>query len=152
MERQRATLCNVDAYLREREQRQTDGESEEDGGDGFIGVEAAIHVATVAEQANDDNFRYPSDWKRDVGERARRVYDWWRVIMNDNRGVPTFQEAVTVRLIATTTTQVSSAAVERVFSQLTFIRRAVGDLATQQVLETRAFVRCNNSMGDDFTA
>lgn len=111
-------------------------------------MEAAIQAATVAEQANDDNFRYPSDWKQDVGERARRVYDWWRVIMNENRGVTTFQEAV--RLIATT--QVSSAAVERVFSQLTFIRRAIGDLSTQQVLETRAFVRCNNSMGDDFTA
>jgi hypothetical protein len=42
--------------------------------------------------------------------------------MNEKRGLPTFQEAV--RAIATT--QVSSAAVERVFSQLTFIRPGHG--------------------------
>jgi hypothetical protein len=42
------------------------------------------------------------------------------------KGVPTFQEGV--RAIATT--QVSSAAVEQVFSQLTFIRRVIGNSAT----------------------
>jgi hypothetical protein len=89
------------------------------------GRQQKLHAAAEASDNDNNNFRY-SDWKQDVGERARRIYDWWRVVMNEKRGVPTFQEAV--RAIATT--QVSSAAVERVFSQLTFIRRVIGDSAT----------------------
>ena len=69
--------------------------------------------------------------------------------MNEKKSsIPTFQEAV--RIIATV--QVSSAAVERVFSQLTFIRRAVGDITCREVMETRAFVRCNGNLLDDFAA
>ena len=43
--------------------------------------------------------------------------------------------------------QSSSAAAERIFSQLTFIRRAVGDNTLRFVMELRAFVRCNNGLG-----
>jgi hypothetical protein len=145
-DRQRATLFNVDAHLRQQEEEGSNDEAED--GDGYVGVEEAVRDAMLAEDNDNsnNNFRY-SDWKHDVGERARRIYDWWRVVMNEKRGVSKFQEAV--RIIATT--QVSSAAVERVFSQLTFIRRAIGDLATREVLETRAYVRCNNDMGGDFT-
>ena len=93
------------------------------------------------------DFRY-SDWKQDVGERSRRIYDWWRVVMNEKRGLAFFQKAI--RLIVTV--QVSSAAVERVFSRLTFIRHAIGDKATRDVLETRAFVRCNtDDLLEDFS-
>ena len=50
--------------------------------------------------------------------------------------------------------QKSSAAVERVFSQLTFIRRAraVGDKTVRQMLELelRALIRCNNGLEDNF--
>ena len=55
-----------------------------------------------------------------------------------------------LRLIVTV--QVSSAAVERVFSQLTFIRRAIGDKATRDVLETGAFIRCNGNSVEDYSA
>ena len=67
--------------------------------------------------------------------------------MNERKdSVPTFQEAV--RLVAIS--QVSSAAVERVFSQLTFIRCAVGDNTSRDVMELRAFIHCNNDLVDDF--
>ena len=56
-----------------------------------------------------------------------------------------------LRLIVTV--QVSSAAVERVFSQFTFILRAIGDKATRDyVLETRAFIRCNGYLVEDYSA
>ena len=45
--------------------------------------------------------------------------------------VPTFQQAV--RLISTS--QASSVAVERVFSQLTFIKRVLGDDTSGDVLQ-----------------
>jgi hypothetical protein len=35
-------------------------------------------------------------------------------------------------------------------SLLSFVQ-VMGDSATREVLETRAFVRCNNKMGGDFT-
>ena len=54
-------------------------------------------------------------------------------------------EALVVCLI-----QPSSAAAERVFSQLTFIRRVVGDNTLQDILELRAFIRCNKGLGNDF--
>ena len=60
--------------------------------------------------------------------------------------IPSFYKAV--RLIVLT--QVSSAAVERVFSQLTFIRRIVGDSIVGDMLQLRTFLRCNNGQGSDF--
>jgi hypothetical protein len=81
-QRQRATLFIVDAYLCEQEQIGKSGEEVEER-QGFIGVEEALHAAAEASDNNDNNnFRY-SDWKQDVGERARRIYDWWRVVMNE---------------------------------------------------------------------
>ena len=60
--------------------------------------------------------------------------------MNERKTeVPKFQ--IAARLVATV--QVSSASVERVFSQLTFIRRVVGDTTSSDVLESRALVRCH---------
>ena len=146
-DQQRATLFNVDAYLREAENEGINITEAAGEGDGFTGVEAAILAAAEDADIGDDNFHF-SDWKQDVGERSRRVYEWWRVVMNEKKGLQFFQKAV--RLIVTV--QVSSAAVERVFSQLTFIRRAIGDKATRDVLETRAFIRCNGNLVEDYSA
>ena len=63
------------------------------------------------------------------------------------KNVPCFQKAV--RLVVLT--QPSSAASERVFSQLTFTRRMVGDQTCGEMLELRALLRCNNGLRDDFT-
>ena len=46
--------------------------------------------------------------------------------------------------------QPSSAPCERVFSQLTFIRKTVGDNILGENLELRALIRCNNNLRDDF--
>ena len=46
--------------------------------------------------------------------------------------------------------QAFSAAVERVFSQLTLIRRVVGDKTVQDLLELRAFYRCNDGLEGDY--
>ena len=58
------------------------------------------------------------------------------------------EEKAAIRILATV--QVSSAATERVFSQLTFIRRAVGDKTLQDLMELRSYIRCNNGLEDDF--
>ena len=48
--------------------------------------------------------------------------------------------------------QVSSAAIERVFSRLTFIHRAVGDNnnTCKDMMELRTSIRCNNGLGSNF--
>ena len=51
----------------------------------------------------------------------------------------------TIRILATV--PVSSAATERVFSQLTFIRRAVGDKTLHDLMELQSYIRCNNGLG-----
>ena len=67
--------------------------------------------------------------------------------MNERKdSVPFFLKAA--KLVAIV--QVSSAAIERVFSQLTFIRRAVGDNTNKDMMELRAYIRCNNNLGGDF--
>ena len=113
--------------------------------------DAAVPFETIEETLNvavkDVKEPKELDWKQDVGERSRRIYEWWRVIMNERKHcIPNFQQAV--RLVATV--QASSAAVERVFSQLTFIRRAVGDRTSSDVMEMRAFIRCNSSKVNDY--
>ena len=55
---------------------------------------------------------------------------------------------LTVRLIATV--QTSSAASERVFFQLNFIKRVVGDNTLQDLLELRCLLRCNNGLDNDY--
>ena len=90
-----------------------------------------------------------TDWKKDMGERSRRVYDWWRMLLNEKQGdVPAFKKAV--KLLACV--QVSSAFVERVFSQLAFIWRVAGDSASRDVLELRTLIRVNNGLMEDYCA
>ena len=159
------TLRNVDQHLRERdgtgldifvdfEDENEEGEPEEelniDGDDAPIGsIDDTLQAASAVE-IDDDNFRIVDDWKQDVGERSRRIFDWWRMLMNERKlDLPHFQEAV--KLLATS--QTSSAAVERVFSQLTYTRKAVGDKTSSEALEARAFVRCHNDeMIDSFNS
>ena len=90
-----------------------------------------------------------ADWKKDMGERSRRVYDWWQMLLNEKSGsLPKFEKAV--KLLALV--QVSSAFVERVFSQLTFIRRAIGDSASRDVMELRTLICVNNGLMENYRA
>jgi hypothetical protein len=81
------------------------------------------------------------DWKCDPGERARRIYEWWKVRLIANpAGFHFFLEALR-RLVLT---QVSSAAVERVFSLLKRIVDSCGHNILEDGLEARMMVKCNN--------
>ena len=142
--RQRATLKNIDNHLRQKEE---EGEVDYDFESAFGSIEDMVHSAGEDEDDIGQDSSGHTDWKQDIGERSRRIYDWWRTVMNERNGtIPCFEEAV--RLVAVV--QVSNAAVERVFSQLTFIRRAVGDATLRDVMELRAFIRCNSGLEGDF--
>ena len=68
--------------------------------------------------------------------------------MNENRGdnIPLFYEALRLVVLV----QASSVFVERIFSQLTFIRRAMGDRIERDSLELRALIRCNSGLLEEF--
>ena len=68
--------------------------------------------------------------------------------MNENRGdnIPLLCEAL--RLVALV--QASSAFVERIFSQLTFIRRTMGDRIERDSLESRALIGFNSGLLEEF--
>lgn len=77
----------------------------------FATIEEAVHCA--GEEINDTNDFHCMDWKQDVGDQSHRIYEWWRVVMNEGKDIIlAFQEAV--RTVAKV--QMSSAAVERGFS------------------------------------
>ena len=82
---------------------------------------------------NDD---HQFDWKNDPGERACRIWEWWKTI--DESELPCFKFAVRIVAIC----QVSSCAVERVFSQLKMINDACG-IMYEDMLEVRMFCRTN---------
>jgi len=63
------------------------------------------------------------DWKDDPpGERACRIWEWWRLRLRDSPKFPCFTLAL--RLVGLS--QVSSCSVERVFSRLKLIRDTCG--------------------------
>ena len=81
------------------------------------------------------------DWKKDPGERSRRIWEWWRSL----RGRGKLQHFCTAaRLVVLT--QVSSAAVERTFSVLKNLRDNLGDNLTEDALEMRLYMRCNEDL------
>ena len=89
-----------------------------------------VEIGRFCDVAEND-FRNLS-WKNDAGERGRRVYEWWRVLMNEKKtAIPYFQKAIRLVVLM----QPSSAPCERVFSQLTFIRKTVGDNILGENLE-----------------
>ena len=158
--RQRALLVNIDNTLRQQQGDNTAGdinpEDEDDtmedadvAEDGIAGnVEELLEAAGEEGADGEDIDEFcRMNWKDDIGERGRRIYEWWKTAMESRADViPYFYKAV--RLIVLT--QVSSAAVERVFSQLTFIRRIVGDSIAGDMLQLRSLLRCNNGLVSDF--
>jgi len=54
-----------------------------DGDVVYTSIEAAVRAAGENnDNIYDEDFRI-MDWKQDSGERARRIWDFWRTIMND---------------------------------------------------------------------
>ena len=95
----------------------------------------------------DNNDYRVMDWKNDLREWSRRMYKWWKTIMN---GHNTRLKYFTLAVCLIATVQTSSAVSERVFSQFNFIRRVVGDKTLEDLLELRCYVRCNSGLEDDY--
>ena len=91
-----------------------------------------------------------ADWKKDMGERSRRVYDWWQMLLNEKSGsLPKFEKKVKILAFV----QVSSTLlVERVFSQLAFICRTISDSTSQDLMELRTLIRVNNGLMENYRA
>jgi hypothetical protein len=86
-------------------------------------------------------------WKDDPGERARRIWLWWIPrLLTEKFRFKHFACALKTIVI----NQISSASVERVFSQLNFIVRAMGTAMLEDTLEMRLMHRCNHGLDDDF--
>jgi hypothetical protein len=86
-------------------------------------------------------------WKDDPGERARRIWEWWITWFTSNNTIfVKFSHALRLVVLA----QASSAATERVFSQLQYIRNVCGDKLLEDVLNLRTLIRCNGGLLDDF--
>ena len=83
------------------------------------------------------------DWKKDAGEKAMRIWEWWRPVITNEAEFPCFT-SLALKIIGTL--QVSSCAVERVFSQLQVIRDVCGDKLYEDILEVRMFARCNGNL------
>ena len=75
-------------------------------------------------------------WQSDRIEQARRVWEWWRA---KRAKFAYFYTAA--RLVAIV--PISSASVERVFSQVKFIIESVGESVLEETLETRVMERIN---------
>ena len=86
-------------------------------------------------------------WKDDPGERARRIWLWWIPRLQTEK-VRLKHFACALKTIVIN--QISSASVERVFSQLNFIVRAMGTGILEDTLEMRLMHRCNHGLDDDF--
>jgi len=84
------------------------------------------------------------DWKKEAGEKATRIWEWWRPVITNEAEFPCFSLAL--KIIGTL--QVSTSAVERVFSQLQVIREVCGDKLCEDILEVRMFARCNGNLSD----
>ena len=99
---------------------------------------AKEYDANLAKKREEDPDKYDDDysWEDDRIEQARRVWEFWRA--NAEKLPHLFDVA---RLIAIV--PISSAGVERVFSQVKFILETVGDSALEETLEVRVMERCN---------
>ena len=86
-------------------------------------------------------------WDEDPAERARRIYLWWLTyVLSDNSRILHISQALRLVVLA----QPSSASVERVFSQLQYIRRICGDQLLEDLLNLRLIIRCNAGLEEDF--
>ena len=80
------------------------------------------------------------DWKDDHGEKAHRIFEWWKLRIHDVKCFTHYKLAL--RLVVLT--QTSSAYVERVFSQW---QNIVDICGSQQKKEMAVFLVDANSEG-----
>jgi hypothetical protein len=86
----------------------------------------------------------PADWRASMLDRAAM---WWITWFTSNNTIfVKFSHALRLVVLA----QASSAATERVFSQLQYICNVCGDKLLEDVLNLRTLIRCNGGLLDDF--
>ena len=86
------------------------------------------------------------DWRKDPGEKATRIWEWWKPVVVSGEKFPCFSLAL--RLIGLL--QVSSCAVERVFSQMKCVIDVCGHVH-EDLLEVRMNSRCNGDLDPVWT-
>ena len=100
---------------------------------------ASDYDIELAKKAVENNTVVTRTWKDDPIEKARRVWEWWR----SNHSNPKIHYfAVAARLVALV--QVSSAKVERIFSQVKLICETTGVNPLEETIEVRLYERCND--------
>ena len=95
-------------------------------------------------QGREQNF---DSWKDDAGKRARHIYiqqnDWFLVNTTGFKYLGT-----TLRLVVLT--QISSASVERAFSQLTHLIKLLGRNTLENNLELGTMIHCRRGKEHDY--
>lgn len=101
---------------------------------------ASKYDTNLAKKAAKDPTAYSGKtWKDDPIEKARRIWEWWRAHCADP-GIANFVTAA--RLVALV--QLSSASVERTFSQVKLICESAGVSPLEETVVCRVFERCND--------
>ena len=100
---------------------------------------AAKYNAALARKAEQNPGKYSGHtWMDDTNEKAHRIWELWRAkAKRDN--LQYF--GMTARIVVLV--QMSSASVERVFSQVKLIVNSIGENALEDNLETRLVERVN---------
>lgn len=81
------------------------------------------------------------DWKDDLGEYGRRIWEWWLIRWLKVKEFNYFGEAIRIVVLW----KLSSAMVERDFSQFVAIRNACGSNLKKPMLQNRMYSRCNKT-------
>ena len=76
------------------------------------------------------------DWKMDAGEKACRIFEWWKLRFTDTTIFICFRFALRSVVLS----QMSSCSVERGFSQLKLIRETCGINMMEDMTEIRMFM------------
>ena len=85
------------------------------------------------------------DWQSDPGERAWKIWEWWRVrLLSEKMELSAFRTALRLVVLS----QTSSCSVERVFSRLKMIRDTCGDSCYEDMAEVRVMLQCNGNLSD----
>ena len=80
-----------------------------------------------------------------AGEKASKIWEWWKIKWNTCKNVfPKYLLAI--RLVVLT--QISSCAVERVFSRLKLIREVCDERLYEDMTEIRVLLQCNGDLQD----
>jgi hypothetical protein len=90
-------------------------------------------------QATNLNLGEEKEWTGDAVEVARRTFEWWGTMQER---LPNLAMAIRQVVLV----QTSSASVERVFSQLGLILKAIGCTSLDETMELRVFERVNRSL------